>query len=72
MEVARKQKLLQIKQSRKPLDVTKLQEHALKHDQFKMQMQYKRQTESNHHQVLSTSFTPKYRSKFYQRNLEQE
>ena len=36
-------------------------------------MQYKRQADLNRSIVSAvTSFTPKYRSKFYQRNLEQE
>jgi len=34
-------------------------------------MQYKKASESNR-SILANSYTPKYRSKFYLRNLEQE
>ena len=55
--------------------MNKLNEHAMKHDQFLLQMQYKRATDTNKSMLSApadSSYTPKYRSKFYQRNLEQE
>lgn len=72
-ESKRKQKLQQIKLSKRPIDINKLQEHALKHDQFIMSLQYKRATDTSKSMMNQTdTYTPKYRSKFYQRNLEQE
>ena len=45
----------------------------MKHDQFMLQMRFKHQSEANKTMIsVSDSYTPKYRSKFYQRNLEQE
>ena len=72
-ERVRRKKLDMIKLAKRPIDMNKLNEHAMKHDQFIAQMQYKRQADMNRSMVsAATSFTPKYRSKFYQRNLEQE
>lgn len=74
-ERVRKKKLDGIRAAKRPIDINKLNEFALKHDQFILQMQYKKATSDvgNKSMVSApTSYTPKYRSKFYQRNLEQE
>ena len=69
-ERIRKKKLDMIKLSKRPIDMNKLHEHAMKHDQFIMQMQYKRAADVNRSMVSAATTEPRYRSKFYQRNLE--
>ena len=71
VERQRKNKLKQIKLAKKPLDMEQLEEHAKKHDEFILEMHRKKANELNK-SVLTETYMPKYRSKFYQRNLEQE
>ena len=59
--------------AKRPVDFAKLGEHAAKHDQFVMKLQYKKAGSSKSSALLPPqSYTPKYRSKFYLRTLEQE
>ena len=63
-----------IRNQRQPVDFGKLNDHALQHDRFIHKLQCKKADKNaassqNMHQV---PYVPKYRSKFYLRNLEQE
>ena len=46
-EKERQKKLAKIRLAKRPIDINKLQEHALKHDQFIMRMQFRKANEAN-------------------------
>ena len=69
----RKQVIEEIKMKHAPLDLNKIIEHARKHDAFVERMRSEnRSRRSLKSPARSESAVSHYRSKFYQRNLEQE
>ena len=62
-----------IRNERQPVDFAKLNDHALQHDRFIHKLKCKKADQNAASQNAHiTPYVPKYRSKFYLRNLEQE